>query len=110
MIDRFRHWGASLLTGLFLILSLPLAGHALAEKISLNMMTVDIKVTNPYHTYRIHQDSAIHPGLGMRYSVQQDWFLFGETHHANHVTKNQEPRLFHPDEPRVILLGGGVYF
>jgi hypothetical protein len=67
-------------------------------------------VSHRYSTYQVSDDATTPPGIGMRYSIQQQWFLFGETHHANQVPTSQEPRLFHPDEPRTILIGGGIYF
>jgi len=60
-----------------------------------------------YSSYRLDRS---YPGVGMRYSVEQEWFLYGETRMANYRPRASEPQLFHPDEPRSILIGGGIHF
>ena len=66
--------------------------------------------TEQYSTYQVIDDGSFQPGMGIRYSVEQNWFIFGEARHANQVPLTQEPRLFQPEEPRTILIGGGIYF
>jgi len=93
-----------------LLFSLLLLALPVCQAQQVNLRQPDVAVLSSYSMYRIVDDVTIHPGLGMRYKLEQGWFLYGETHHANAVPLTQEPRLFRPDEPRTILIGGGITF
>jgi hypothetical protein len=95
---------------LLLILALMLTGLSISRAQSLDLVFEGEIPTNYYATYRVVNDTRLHPGIGLRYTIEQDWFVFGEAHHARQVRLTQEPRLFQPDEPRMILIGGGIYF
>ena len=95
---------------LALIIGLLLFGNPATQAEQSNWEQPHEVVRLSFSTYQVVNDATIHPGVGMRYSIAQDWFLFGEARHANRVPTSQESRLFHPEEPRTILIGGGIYF
>jgi len=99
-----------LILNLGMLLGLILVNLPVSQAQPIDLSLSQVAMTSSYDTYQIIDDTRVHPGLGFRYSVQQEWFLFGETHHANDVPLSQEPPLFDPDEPRTIFIGGGIYF
>ena len=99
-----------LILNLGMLLGLILVNLPISQAQQVDLSLSQVAMTSSYDTYQIIDNTRVHPGLGLRYSVQQEWFLFGETHHATDVPLSQEPRLFDPDEPRTIFIGGGIYF
>jgi len=95
---------------LVLVMGLAIIGIADSHAQSIKLGQSVERNANQYSTYQVNSDGSFQPGMGIRYSVEQDWFIFGEARHANPVPLTQEPRLFQPEEPRTILIGGGIYF
>lgn len=110
MTIKLINRGAVAIKKLALLISVLVIGVATAQGQQVYSGFADTAVANNYTAYQVTDDATVHPGIGMRYTIEQDWFLFGEAHHANRVPKSQEPRLFNPDEPRLVLIGGGIYF
>ena len=78
---------------LLLPLVLLLAGLPTCQAQQINLRLAEDSVATSYATYQVVDDTSSHPGLGLRYSIEQDWFLFGEAHHANHVPLTQDSDL-----------------
>jgi len=93
-----------------LLASLLLLAMPVSQAQQVNLGLTENATTGSYSMYQIIDDASIHPGMGLRYKSEQGWFLYSETHHATAVPLTQEPRLFRPDEPRTILIGGGITF
>jgi len=99
-----------LLLNLGIVLGLILVNLSASQAQPVDLRLPDLVMTSNYSTYQINDNSSTHPGWGLRYSVKQDWFLFGETHHAYDIPLSQETPLFDPNQRRTILIGGGIYF
>ncbi|MGD8925217.1 MAG: hypothetical protein PVG20_00115 [Thioalkalispiraceae bacterium] len=63
-----------------------------------------------YSTYQVHIGLPRPAGSGVRFVINRDWFVFGETYRSNQTARIQKSRLFINDKTRTIIVGGGIYF
>ena len=59
---------------------------------------------------QLDNETEMSPGIGLRLNMKKSWFVFGEANllQADHISL--ENSFLYLEQPKSILVGGGIYF